>query len=83
MATASLSVSPNSDKSPISQPDKCLFCREVLFNFGSCRLYSGWAFDLLHCAECGRWYSKPPSKPRGPFLMQAFTFAQIVAEASR
>ena len=61
------------------KPDLCLFCRDPLDAFGTCRLYSGWAFDLLHCAACGRWYSKPPSKPRGPFLFQAFQFVQIVA----
>ena len=61
------------------KPDLCLFCRDPLTDFGTCRLYDGWTFQLLRCSSCGRWYSKPPSKPRGPFVWQAFQFAQIVA----
>ena len=80
LSSTIISSDLNSVKKSDPKPDLCLFCRDPLDAFGTCRLYSGWQFVLLRCSSCGRYYSKPPAKLGGPFLYQAFTFAQIVAE---
>ena len=72
-----------SDKSLISQPDLCLRCDMPLTCFGTCRLYSGFAFDLAYCPYCKGYDFSAPERPDGPYNHQAFTLAQIFAETGR